>query len=146
MHQLIHNMTKDCPLNYLELELPLQYMKITSLEHGEDMRRTCLYTNWFFCFCFDIQNNLCKQHVLPMFSPCSTYVLSLEFSCKYWACNSMKNMLSYCGLVDAKIRASDIDLLLVQLEILTSPWDIWWLFHLFFLSREMTIHNFFQHT
>ena len=31
-------------------------------------------------FCFEIQNNLCAQHVLPMFSQCSLYVLSLEFS------------------------------------------------------------------
>ena len=29
----------------------------------------------------------------------------------YWTgSNSMNNLLSYCGLVDAKIRASDIDL------------------------------------
>ena len=28
----------------------------------------------------------------------------------YWTCNSMNNMLSYCGLVDAKISASDKDL------------------------------------
>ena len=28
----------------------------------------------------------------------------------YWSCNSMNNLSSYCGLVDAKIRASDKDL------------------------------------
>ena len=28
----------------------------------------------------------------------------------YWTGNSMTNLLSYCGLVDAKIRPSDIDL------------------------------------
>ena len=28
----------------------------------------------------------------------------------YWTYNSMKNLLSYCGLVDAKIKASDKDL------------------------------------
>ena len=28
----------------------------------------------------------------------------------YWTCNSMNNLWSYCGLVDAKIRASDKDL------------------------------------
>ena len=27
-----------------------------------------------------------------------------------WTCNSMNNLLSYCGLLDAKIRASDKDL------------------------------------
>ena len=28
----------------------------------------------------------------------------------YWTCNSMNNLSSYCGLVYAKIRASDEDL------------------------------------
>jgi hypothetical protein len=28
----------------------------------------------------------------------------------YWTGNSMNNLLSYCGLIDAKIRASDKDL------------------------------------
>ena len=28
----------------------------------------------------------------------------------YWTYNSMNNLSSYCGLVDAKIRASDKDL------------------------------------
>jgi hypothetical protein len=40
-----------------------------------------------------------------MFSP----ILSLEFSCIELE-NSMDNLSSYCGLVDAKIRASDKDL------------------------------------
>ena len=60
--------------NRLFIELPLQYMKIPSSEHGENMLCTQIV------FCFDIQNNLCKQHVLPMFSSCSPKVLSLEFS------------------------------------------------------------------
>ena len=47
----------------LFIDLPVQYMKTTSLEHGENM----LCTQITFCFCFDIQNNLCTQHVLPMF-------------------------------------------------------------------------------
>ena len=47
----------------LFIELPVQYMKTTSSEHGENM----LCTQIAFCFCFDIQNNLCTQHVLPMF-------------------------------------------------------------------------------
>ena len=28
----------------------------------------------------------------------------------YWTCNSMNNLSSYCGIVDAKIRASDKNL------------------------------------
>ena len=41
------------------INLPVQYMK--SLEHGENILCTQIV------FCFDIQNNLCTQHVLPMF-------------------------------------------------------------------------------
>ena len=41
-----------------------------------------------------------------MFSP----GLSLEFSCIELVHNSMINLSSHCGLVDAKIRASDKDL------------------------------------
>ena len=41
----------------------------------------------------------------------SPHVLSLDFSVfMYWTCNSMNNLSSYCGLVDAKIGASDKDL------------------------------------
>ena len=40
-----------------------------------------------------------------MFSPCSELGVFM-----YWTCNPMNNLLSYCGLVDAKIRASDKDL------------------------------------
>ena len=50
----------------------------------------------------DIQNNLCTQLVLPTCSELAIFM--------YWTGNSINNLLSYCGLVDAKIRASDIDL------------------------------------
>ena len=43
--------------------------------------------------------------VHSMFSPCSELGISM-----YRTCNSMNNLSSYCGLVDAKIRASDKDL------------------------------------
>ena len=43
----------------LFIELHVQYMRITSSEHGENM--LCTET------VFDIQNNFCTQHVLPMF-------------------------------------------------------------------------------
>ena len=38
------------------------------------------------------------EHVLPMFCACNFHG------------NSMNNLLLYCGLIDAKIRASDKDL------------------------------------
>jgi hypothetical protein len=43
----------------LFIELQVQYMKIPSSEHGENMLCTKIG--------FDIQNNFCTQHVLPMF-------------------------------------------------------------------------------
>ena len=46
-----------------------------------------------FCSCFDIQNNLCTQTELVFFM--------------YRAGKSMNNVLSYCGLVDPRISASD---------------------------------------
>ena len=42
----------------LFIELQVQYMKPPSSEHGENMLCTEIV--------FDIQNNLCTQHVLPM--------------------------------------------------------------------------------
>ena len=49
-----------------------------------------LCTKIVFCFCFDIQNYSCTQHVLNL----------------YCSGNSMNN----CGLTDSRIRASDTDL------------------------------------
>jgi hypothetical protein len=66
----------------LFIELQVQYMKIPSSEHGENM----LCTEFFF----DIQNNFCTQHVLLTFRTISVH-----------------NMFSPCS---AKRRASDKDL------------------------------------
>ena len=54
--------------------------------------RTCCVQKLFFCF--DIQNNICTQHVLNL----------------YFSGDSMNNLLSYCGLTDARMRASEKDL------------------------------------
>jgi hypothetical protein len=62
-------------------------------EHGENMLCTKIVLN--------VRNNFCTQHVLPRFE------LGIFM---YWTCNSMNNLLPYCGLVDAKIRAFDKDL------------------------------------
>ena len=48
------------------------------------------------------QKTIC---VNKMLSPSSELAIFI-----YWTCNSKNNRLSYCGLVDAKIRASDKDL------------------------------------
>ena len=73
-------MTTDCSL-------------ITDFSTRKIQVQNMLCTN--FLFCFDIQNNICTQHVL-----------NLYFSC----CNSMSNISLYCGLTDSRMRASDIDL------------------------------------
>ena len=52
-----------------------------------------VYKNVCF-FCFDIQNNICTQNVLIL----------------YFSRNSMNNFLSYCGLTDLRMRASEKDL------------------------------------
>ena len=62
-------------------------------EHGENMLCTKIVLN--------VRSNFCTQHVLPRFE------LGIFM---YWTCNSMNNLSSYCGLVGAKIRASDKDL------------------------------------
>ena len=38
-----------------------------------------------------------------------------------WTCNSINNLLSYCGLIDAKIRASEKDLPVVMIK---TVWQI----------------------
>ena len=58
-------------------------------EHGENMLCTKIVLN--------VRNYFCTQHVLSRFE------LGVFM---YW----MNNLSSYCGLVDAKIKASDKDL------------------------------------
>ena len=67
--------------NRLFIELRVQYMKTTSSEH-------VVYIN-----CSECQNKKTICVVLM-----------------YWTRNSMNNLLSYCGLVDARISASEKDL------------------------------------
>ena len=62
-------------------------------EHGENMLCKKIVLN--------VRNNFYTQHGFPRFE------LGIFM---YWTCNSMNNLSSYCGLVDAKIRASDKDL------------------------------------
>ena len=62
-------------------------------ENGENMLCTKIVLN--------VRNNFFTQHVLPRFE------LGIFM---HWTCNSMNNLSSYCGLIDAKIRVSDKDL------------------------------------
>ena len=50
------------------------------------------------------ENMLCTKIVLNVGNNFSPGIFM------YWTCNLMNNLSSYCGLVDAKIRAYDKDL------------------------------------
>ena len=83
-----------------------QYDKRLFIEFPEKYKfTTCCVQKLFFCFCFDIQNNICTQHVLNL----------------YFSGNSMNNLSSYCGLTDSRMRASDKDLP-VCFQIWISRW------------------------
>ena len=65
----------------------LNPLKNTSSEH------------FMYTYCFECQNknkktNFCTHHVLNL----------------YFYCNSMNNLSSYCGLTDARMRASEKDI------------------------------------
>ena len=67
----------------LFIELQVQYMKIPSSEHGENMLCTEIV--------FDIQNNFCTQHVLPML--CKNKSFWQRFTCmfiKFWRLSFLK--------------------------------------------------------
>ena len=99
----------------------------------------------------NVKNNFCTQHVLPRFE------LGIFM---YWTCNSMNNLSSYCGLVDAKIRASDKDspvfpnflkMCLVSQEVLTQNiyffTNIWFFFYkyiYFFLQLSKNSFDIFE--
>ena len=73
----------------LFVDLPVQYMKTTSSEHV-----VCIN-------CSECQNKK-NQFV---YTTCSELVVFI-----YWTGKSTNNLLSYCGLVDVRINASDKDL------------------------------------
>ena len=88
----------------LFIELQAQYMKIANSEHGENMGRTCYLYKLFW---------VSKQKIIWVLT---TYIHNMFWTCSelatfmYWACNSMNNLLSYCGLVNARMNASEKDL------------------------------------
>ena len=79
MHQLTHNTTTDCSLNYEFSTWKLQ---------AQNMLRTCCVHELFWMSKQNKKRTICV-------------LLSLEFSCtEQWTRNSMNNPSSYCGLVD----------------------------------------------
>ena len=85
-------MTKDCSLIYQFSTWKLQ---------AQNIWRTCCVHKLFW-MSKQKQKSICVHN---MFSPCSELVVFL-----YWIGESMNNVLAYCGLVHARINASDKDL------------------------------------
>ena len=79
--------------NRLFVDLQLQEEKIQV--------QNMLCTKIVCFFCFDIQDNICTQHVVNL----------------YFTGNSMNNLSLYCGLTDSRMRASDIDLAVLCITI-----------------------------
>ena len=73
-------------------------MEIPSLEHVQNSVQKLYFVLTF--------RTIYAQHVLPMFWACSFH----------WTGKSMNNRLSYCGLVDPRISASDKELLVLRTD------------------------------
>ena len=73
----------------LFIELQVQYMKISSSEHGENMLCTEIV--------FDIQNNFCTQHVLPIFC-------KKKCSWQRFTCTKVFFLFLQWSLLNAKIN------------------------------------------
>ena len=86
LQQLTQNMTKDCSLNYEFNTWKLQ-------------AKNMLCSQIIFCFCIDNSDQFMYITCSNMFWAGSFYVL-----------NSMNNLLSYFGLVNVRINASEKDL------------------------------------
>ena len=62
-------------------------------------------------FLQNMEGTCCVQKLFWMSETISVHNIRFELGIfMYWTCNSMNNLSSYCGLVDAKIRASDKEL------------------------------------
>ena len=97
---LISSMPKDCSLIYQFRTWKLQ---------AQNMGRThCVHK----LFWMSKQKPICVHN---MFSPCSELVLFM-----HWTGKSMKNLLSYCGLVDVRISASEKDLPVMKVKSTTA--------------------------
>ena len=81
-----------------------QYDKTLSSVHENWKLRTCCVHKLFW---MSKSISVLTQHVLPLFWAWNFHAL---FSCTELVICTMNNLLSYCGLIDAKIRASDKNL------------------------------------
>ena len=67
LHQLTHNTTKDCSLNYKFSRWKFQ---------AQNIGRACCVHKLFWMSKQKQKNNLCTQHVLPMFWSWNFHVLN----------------------------------------------------------------------
>ena len=79
-------MTTDCSLNH---------QLSTRKFQAQNTVRTCCVHKLFFLFLFWYSEQF-------MYTTCSELAVFM-----YWTGNSLNNLLSYCGLVDARISASE---------------------------------------
>ena len=71
-----------------------KYDKRLFIEFPEKYKFTTCCVQILFRMSKQKQNNFCAQHVVNL----------------YFSGNSMNNLLSYCGLTDARMKASEKDL------------------------------------
>ena len=90
----------------------------------------------------------CYPPVLAMFSPCSELGIFM-----HWTGNSLDNLLSYCGLVDARISTAEKDLPVSMLIIgqnVTKFLSLTWkrdnpYYHNFYLGLHSDMVDHFSH-
>jgi hypothetical protein len=64
-----------------------------------------------------------KIHAQNMSKTCSVHVLPMFCACSFHG-NSMNNLLSYCGLIDGKISASEKDIPVIgRIKLLSVTWN-----------------------
>ena len=95
------------------------------------MRRTFCVQKLFFVFVLTFRT----IHVHNMFSTCSQLGIFL-----YWTCNSTNNLLSYFGLIEVRMRASDKK---QPVQVWLSDFIDIWVWKLCFVktSEEMKIRD-----
>ena len=69
---------------------------MSSVHENYKLRNCCVHKLFLFMFLHSQQF---------MYTTCSELAIFM-----YWTCNSVNNLLLYCGLVDARISTSEKDL------------------------------------
>ena len=114
IHVIKHDMDHNMDLNYRRKIRPL-ILKVLVQQYNIQFFWFFFVRTWGEHVDVVYRNcSVCQKQF--MYTTCFPHVLSLEFSC-IELFYLMNNLSSYCGLVDAKIRASDKDYQCVYYEI-----------------------------